>query len=63
MTEWKPIYTTAELAKLFGVSSRAIRAMAVRHNIGIALTSRLRIYTAADIERLTERITPPKPPA
>ena len=44
--------TTSDVAKLFGVTSRAIARICSEHGIGTVVNSRLRILTAADVEKI-----------
>ncbi len=50
------IKTTNQVAQRFGVSARAVRALALRHGIGTQLTPRQWVFTEEDVARIGERI-------
>ena len=46
------LITTDTAAKRLGVTPRAVRALATRYTLGTLVTPRLRVFTAAEFERL-----------
>jgi hypothetical protein len=59
----KRLFTTGDAAAELGVSDRRIRALCATHDIGEMVTDRLRLLTAADVEKLkTVRKPPGRPP-
>lgn len=50
------ILTTNQVAERLGVSSRAVQALAKRHNIGTLITTTQRVYSEEDVARLAERV-------
>lgn len=59
MTE--PIYTTAQVAALLGVSDSRVRQIALTLGVGRKLSPRVRVFTAAEVERLRGRAGPGRP--
>ena len=50
------IITTNQVAERLGITPRAVRKLAERHNVGALITSRQRVYSEADVQRLAERV-------
>lgn len=46
------IYSVSQAAKEIGIDTSLVRRMCRKHEIGVKLSERARVLTAADIERL-----------
>lgn len=45
-------YTSAQVAGQLGIARRSVQQLATYHGIGRLVTARLRLFSAADVERL-----------
>lgn len=49
------ILTTKQVAERLGITPRAVRALAERHDIGTKINDRMRVYSDEDVSRLRQR--------
>jgi len=49
------LYGSGEVAKMLGITPRAVSTWSRRHNVGHLISRSCRIYTAADIDIIRRR--------